>query len=128
MSDPVQIHYTCQRCTNCCRWPGLVKVGEDEIAAIASHLGLSEEAFIQRFTRLRTERDGLALIDKGLGATGESYNHECIFLDGRDCAIQPVKPIQCAGFPNTWNFPAWREVCEAVPSLRRNDPQPAKKS
>ena len=104
------IHYACQRCTNCCRWPGFVKVGAAEIEAIAQHLGLSEDDFIQRYTRLRPQRDGLALIDKG-------DSHECIFLEGRDCAIQPVKPGQCAGFPNTWNFPGWREVCEAVPAL-----------
>ena len=105
------IHYECQRCTNCCRWPGLVKVSEAEIARIAAHLGMNEDDFIQRFTRLRPERDGLALIDKG-------ESHECIFLKGRDCVIQAVKPVQCAGFPNTWNFPAWRESCEAVPTLR----------
>lgn len=110
------IHYACQRCTACCRWPGLVPVGDAEVAAIARHLGLSEHDFIQRFTRLRPGRDGLALIDKGPPPGGE-YNHECIFLEGRDCAIQPVKPAQCAGFPNAWNFPGWREVCEAVPSL-----------
>ena len=87
-----------------------MKVGAAEIEAIAQHLGLSEDDFIQRYTRLRPQRDGLALIDKG-------DSHECIFLDGRDCAIQPVKPGQCTGFPNTWNFPGWREVCEAVPAL-----------
>jgi uncharacterized protein len=107
---PSAIHYRCQRCTNCCRWPGFVRVGEDEIAAIAGFLGVDEYEFIQRFTRLRPQRDGLALIEK--------ENHECIFLEGRDCTIQPVKPRQCAGFPNTWNFPGWREVCEAVPELR----------
>jgi Fe-S-cluster containining protein len=105
------IHYQCQRCTACCRWPGFVKVGDAEIAALARHLGLSEDAFIQRYTRLRPQRDGLALIDKG-------DSHECIFLDGNDCVVQPVKPVQCAGFPNTWNFPGWRESCEAVPKLR----------
>lgn len=107
---PSAIHYRCQRCTNCCRWPGFVRVGEDEIAAIADFLGVAEHDFIQRFTRLRPQRDGLALIEK--------ENHECIFLEGRDCTIQRVKPRQCAGFPNTWNFPGWREVCEAVPHLR----------
>ena len=105
------IHYECQRCTNCCRWPGFVKVSEPEIARIAEHLGIGEDDFIQRYTRLRPQRDGLALIDKG-------DSHECIFLEGRDCAIQAVKPVQCAGFPNAWNFPAWRESCEAVPVLR----------
>lgn len=113
---PGAVHYTCQRCTACCRWPGEVKVGASEITALARHLGLSEHDFIQRYTRLRPARDGLALLDKGPAADG-SYNHECIFLEGRDCAVQPAKPVQCAGFPNTWNFTGWREVCEAVPSL-----------
>ena len=107
------IYYQCQRCTNCCRWPGFVRVDEAEIAAIAAHLGLAEDDFIQRYTRLRPQRDGLALIDKG--------NGECIFLEGRDCAVQPVKPVQCGGFPNTWNFPGWREVCEALPVVRKAD-------
>ena len=107
---PREIHYQCQRCTNCCRWPGQVKVEPAEIAAIAQFLDMDEYDFIQRYTRLREQRDGLSLIEKP--------NGECIFLQGRDCAVQPVKPVQCAGFPNTWNFPGWREVCEAVPSLR----------
>lgn len=98
--------YVCQRCTNCCRWPGFVKITSVDITAIARHLGMSEDAFIQKFTRLRPSRDGLALTDQPDGA--------CIFLDGRDCRIQAVKPSQCSGFPNTWNFPGWREVCEAI--------------
>jgi Fe-S-cluster containining protein len=109
---PAEIHYHCQRCTNCCRWPGFVKIDADETAAIAAHLGLSEHDFIQRHTTLRPARDGLALVPRA-----DPADHACIFLDGRDCAIQPVKPRQCAGFPNTWNFPGWREQCEAVPAL-----------
>lgn len=107
---PTEIKYQCQRCTQCCRWPGEVKIGDREITAIAQHLGLSEDDFIQRYTRLRANREGLALIDKG-------DSHECIFLEGRDCVIQGAKPVQCSGFPNTWNFPGWREICEAVPVL-----------
>ena len=86
---------------------------EGDITAIAGYLDLTEDAFIQQYTRLRPQRDGLALIDKG--------NGECIFLEGRDCAVQPVKPVQCSGFPNVWNFPGWREVCEALPVLREVD-------
>jgi hypothetical protein len=33
--------------------------------------------------------------------------------------VQEAKPIQCKGFPNTWNFPGWRAVCEAIPSLKK---------
>ena len=98
--------YACQRCTNCCRWPGFVKLTEQDITSISAFLGLSEGDFIQRYTRLRPRRDGLALID--------NPDESCIFLEGRDCRIQPVKPIQCSGFPNEWNFPGWRDVCEAV--------------
>ena len=29
------VHYVCQRCTACCRWPGDVRVEEEEIARIA---------------------------------------------------------------------------------------------
>jgi Fe-S-cluster containining protein len=101
-----KVFYQCQRCTNCCKWPGFVKLTDADISAIAAFLGVSESDFIQTYTRLRPNRDGLALVDKP--------NHECIFLNGRDCAIQPVKPVQCSGFPNTWNFPGWRDVCEAI--------------
>jgi Fe-S-cluster containining protein len=106
-----QIHYQCQRCTACCRWPGLVKIGDSEIAAMARLLEMEEWSFIQQFTEVRPQKDGLSLQNK--------ENGECIFLDGRDCRVQNAKPIQCKGFPNTWNFPGWRQVCEAVPQLKR---------
>jgi Fe-S-cluster containining protein len=109
---PFDVHYHCQRCTACCRWPGQVKVSEFEIASIAAFLGLEEHDFIQKFTRLRQQRDGLALIDKG--------NGECFFLEGSNCVINDVKPRQCRDFPNKWNFPGWRQVCEAVPELMRD--------
>ncbi len=107
--DPA-VFYVCQRCTNCCKWPGDVRIEDDEIARIAGFLGMCEDDFIARFTRLRGNRQGLSLIEK--------ENHECIMLDGNSCRIHPVKPAQCAGFPNKWNFPGWRQVCEALPMAR----------
>lgn len=101
-----KVYYQCQRCTNCCKWPGFVKLTDGDITAISRFMEMSEYEFVQKYTRLRQYKDGLALIDKP--------NGECIFLDGPDCVIQPVKPVQCGGFPNTWNFPGWREVCEAI--------------
>jgi len=101
--------YLCERCTNCCRWPGDVKVSDREITAIASFLKMPEELFIEQFTRLRANRRGLSLIDQPDGA--------CIFLDGQDCKIQSVKPLQCRGFPNAWNFPGWRDICMATEVL-----------
>jgi uncharacterized protein len=113
MAMPYSVTYTCQRCTNCCRWPGVVKVGPDEIAAIAAFVGMSEEEFIERHTRLRPDRRGLSLLER--------EDHSCAWLDGADCRLQPVKPRQCRAFPNEWNFPAWREKCEATPVLTKVD-------
>lgn len=104
--DPA-VFYVCQRCGNCCKWPGDVRIEEEEVAPIAAHLGLAEDEFLVRYTRLRTNRTGLSLLEKD--------NHECIMLDGNSCRIHEVKPAQCRGFPNQWNFPGWRDVCEAIP-------------
>jgi len=50
--------YQCDRCTACCKWPGDVRVEEDEISRIADFLEMSEDDFIQKFTRLRMNRNG----------------------------------------------------------------------
>jgi Fe-S-cluster containining protein len=88
-----------------------VHLTDADITGIAGYLGMSEWDFIQRYTRLRPDRRGLALTERATGA--------CVFLEGNDCSIQAVKPHQCKGFPNTWNFPGWREVCEAIPVTRQ---------
>ena len=80
---------------------------DEEVKNIAEFLGMPLYDFVAHYTDLRVNRAGLTLIDKP--------NGECIFLDGIDCTIQPVKPSQCAGFPNKWNFPGWKDQCEAIP-------------
>jgi Fe-S-cluster containining protein len=102
----VPIFYECERCTACCRWPGQVRVTDGEITRLAAFKGISEHAFIQQFTRLRHDRRGLALQEKPDGS--------CVFLDGNDCSVQPVKPQQCRDFPNLWKFSR----------LRKNLPRP----
>ncbi len=105
--DSSKPYYQCVRCGNCCRWPGDVNVTPEELTTIATFLGRDEAEFISSCTRLNANRTGLSIIDKP--------NGECLFLEGvNTCQIQAVKPIQCAGFPNVWNFPGWREKCEAV--------------
>ena len=104
---PPEPRYLCQRCGNCCRWPGFVRVDEDEINAMAQFLGLSAEEFIARHTQLRPSRSGLML--------KSNSDNSCIFLEGLNtCTIQPVKPQQCRDFPNKWRFDGWREKGEAI--------------
>ena len=101
------IFLECERCTACCRWPGQVLLSEAEITRLAAFKGVSEHDFIQQFTRLRPDKRGLALKDQPDGA--------CIFLEGENCAVQPVKPQKCREFPNLWNFPGFEKVCHAIP-------------
>lgn len=101
------VFHLCQRCNACCRWPGDVRIDEAEVTRIAAFLGLTEQEFIARHTRLRSDRQGLSLLER--------ENHECVMLEDGGCRIHAVKPDQCAGFPNRWRFPGWREVCESVP-------------
>jgi Fe-S-cluster containining protein len=111
------VYYQCQRCTNCCRWPGDVKVTEEETGQIAAFLGLEVNAFVESYTRLRADRRGLSIIDRP--------DHSCIFLEGNNCVINAVKPQQCRDFPNKWNFPGWRQVCEAIPVERETPLAPS---
>jgi Fe-S-cluster containining protein len=76
-----------------------------EIDRLAAFKGVSEHDFIRRFTRLRHDRRGLVLQEKPDGS--------CVFLDGNDCSVQPVKPQQCRDFPNLWNFPGFEMINQA---------------
>ena len=94
-------------------WYGLsigrqqVKLTDSETARLATFLGLGEDDFIQRFTRVDAARNGLALVDQPGGA--------CVFLDGGDCPVDPVKPQRCRDFPDLWSFPGFEQVCRAKP-------------
>lgn len=101
------VFHDCQCCTACCRWPGQVRLTDAEVARIAAFLQLSEHDFIQRYTRLQSERRGLALQEKPDGA--------CVLLEGNLCAIQTVKPQQCRDFPNLWKYPGAEKFCRAIP-------------
>jgi Fe-S-cluster containining protein len=103
-----KVHWACQRCTACCKWPGDVIVTEEEVDSIAGFLEIPVEKFIADFTRLSANRRHLSIIDKG-------DSNECIMLSEGGCKIHEVKPEQCRGFPNTWNFSGWKKYCEAIP-------------
>jgi len=104
--EPLHQRHVCQRCGACCRRPGFVRIADAELPRLATHLGMSETAFIERFTRLTPRRNGLALIDKPDGS--------CHFLEGNDCRLQAVKPAQCVGFPETWRRDGWEALCQAA--------------
>ena len=87
---------------------------EEELQRISEFLDMAVYDFVAEYTDLRLNRTGLTLREKPGG--------ECVFLEGENhCRINPVKPGQCAGFPNQWNFDGWEEVCEAIPVLEEQE-------
>ena len=92
------LQFTCTQCGNCCGGaPGFVWVSEDEIAALAERLGLSEASFRRRYTET-VYRRGVSLIEK-------ADSHDCIFYDReKGCTVYEDRPQQC----RTWPF--WRSL------------------
>lgn len=94
MAEPVEIgkfgfRFTCRPgCVNCCAQPGEVWLTEEDRDRIAAHLGLSAEAFLERYC----EDDG------DLRLTIPS-SHSCHFLLQNGCSIHDVKPVQCRTYP-----------------------------
>ncbi|MDR2463200.1 MAG: YkgJ family cysteine cluster protein [Verrucomicrobiales bacterium] len=103
--------FLCRRCGNCCRWAGVVKLADGEAERIATFLNVSVAQFVAECAELHPRRICLVLKTRADG--------ECWFLSGLNgCQINPVKPAQCDGFPNRWNFPGWRENCAAIEAER----------
>lgn len=87
----------CRRCAACCRWPGHVLLTAADVAALSAFLGLGEEEFLRRHTRLASNRAQLSLAERADGS--------CVFLDGSDCRVYAARPEQCRRFPGGWTVP-----------------------
>ena len=83
------VYYQCQRCGNCCRWQGDVRITEKETVMIADYLGMEVEDFIADYTRLNANRTGLSIIDQEDGACFSRRNR----LPDSGSEAQPVQRI-----------------------------------
>ncbi|MBI1853585.1 MAG: YkgJ family cysteine cluster protein [Planctomycetes bacterium] len=106
------LRFGCTQCGHCCSIPGFVWVTEAEAAALATHLGLSLDAFGRRY--LRRVGDRVSLVERSDGP--------CIFLgEDRRCTVYAARPRQCRTFP-FWpglvNSPeTWAAVKETCPGI-----------
>ena len=108
----MEFELQCQRCAACCRWPGEVRLTDEDVAKLAAFMHTTEEDFIENYTHLRKDRKGLAL--------NARPDHSCIFLEGNSCVVQVVKPRQCEEFPNRWLNLLWGKV--PLEATRRDYP------
>jgi Fe-S-cluster containining protein len=91
------LRFKCARSGNCCGGaPGVVRITDQDIAALAQHLGIGECEFRRIYTR-EVGEDELSLKEKS--------NHDCILFDKEaGCLAYEHRPRQC----RTWPF--WHQV------------------
>jgi Fe-S-cluster containining protein len=102
--------FKCTQCGACCRWSGSVLLSDHDIALMAARLNMTEQAFIDRYTRLAPNRIQLALVDRPDGS--------CCFLSGNRCRIYDARPGQCRSFPSGWRV---TEGCPALDDLEADE-------
>ena len=108
--------FRCSGCGECCRWTGAVLLEGFDLPRLAAHLGLTEQEFIDRHTRLAPNRRQLALLDQADGS--------CAFLKGAQCSVYEARPEQCRTFPFAWSV---QEGCPELDKLladQKNIEQP----
>jgi thymidylate kinase len=49
-------YYLCQRCGNCCRWPGDVRVNNEEVALIADFIDVPLDQLLERLKKRELDR------------------------------------------------------------------------
>lgn len=107
------LKFKCTGCGQCCtKEPGYVWLSPEEIDAMATHLGISQEKFIQTYTRSVFGRPSLR---------EDRVNYDCVFLKENRCQVYHARPTQCRTFPwwkeNLSSPESWQEVkkrCEGV--------------
>ncbi len=84
--------FECTQCSRCCAGPeeGYVWAKDEEIAAAAKFLRMSEKSFRDRYVRKIGKRYSFI----------EKENKDCCFLGTGGCRIYDVRPTQC----RTWPF------------------------
>jgi Fe-S-cluster containining protein len=110
------LRFTCTQCGDCCTGaPGHVWVSNDEIAALAQLLGLSEETFEDTYVRRVGARKSLRELPGG----------NCVLLDGekRSCTVYSARPRQCRTWPfwdsNLKSPEDWAHTCQVCPGSGR---------
>lgn len=105
------IRFQCQRCGSCCTGePGTIYVAQDEIVALADHLHLTVDDFIQQY--LYPFKDSYSIREYADG--------RCLFFHN-GCTIYPLRPRQCSTFPfwfsNLRSEERWREIRNECPGI-----------
>lgn len=115
-SDARRPIFECTMCGDCCRGFGGTYLTDNDIEAIAAHLGLSRTAFVTEYCTLSGKRYLLAQGEDGF----------CIFYKQK-CAIHAIKPRMCRTWPYLRSvlvdFSNWTAMASMCPGIRADAPQ-----
>ena len=100
-------NFKCEKCGNCCKGEGIVKVSYEEFSKICKYLNISKAEALRYFFIKR----GKIFIIR------DKDNKECIFLRNNLCLINNVKPEQCKNFPLKWNTKEMLSECAGYRKL-----------
>ena len=85
----------CERCGECCRIEGIVRLTDENIGQMSEILGITQAEFIANWTEVAPDRKCLILKDAPDGA--------CIMLtDDNRCRVYEARPEKCRTFPYAW--------------------------
>mmetsp|Transcript_20434 Transcript_20434/g.68605 ORF Transcript_20434/g.68605 Transcript_20434/m.68605 type:complete len:210 (+) Transcript_20434:161-790(+) len=120
------LNFSCTKCGNCCTGPtGFVWFSEAEGHAMAARLGLSHEAFLDKYAR-RVRTRGLLKTWRAwaLKEVPSDRGLSCVLLDKNGhCSVYTDRPKQCTTYP-IW--PEHIESREAWAALAEDCPGAAK--
>lgn len=109
------MRFKCTRCGNCCTGtPGYVWLSDEELAALAARVELTEAEFKAVYVRRVGKRLSLR----------EKPNGDCVFYErGKGCTVYDLRPEQCRTWPfweSTTDSPeAWERMKEDCPGAGR---------
>ena len=88
----LELGRACKRCGHCCRH-GSGALVKDDLKNIAIFLGINQEELKKEYLE-EIEKFHTRLLRPKIIKQGKPYG-QCVFLDGKDCKIQKVKPLEC---------------------------------
>lgn len=97
-----RVRFRCKRCAECCKnVEGAVVIEVKDAYYISKFLNISVSEFYDKYTRMfLLENVDFPIF--ALETTGK--DNSCIFLNGKRCSVQSVKPRTCKMYP-FWVFP-----------------------
>lgn len=123
------LRFSCTMCGNCCSGvPGTVMVNVREIVALAARLGVREDDFLLRYTKVAD--GGVSLVERLT-----AYGWDCVFLDRTSvpgkalCGVYSDRPEQCRTWPfwkrNLVDERSWARASATCPGINRGPLHPA---